>query len=94
MWQRLCTVLEADSLVEDPDFATEKLRFQNRDRLNDALAEYLLKRTSAEWIEVLNDAGVPSGPIYDIEEVFSDPQVQHLGMAAPVSHQHWAILRL
>ena len=48
MWQRLCTVLEADSLVEDPDFATEKLRFQNRDRLNDALAEYLLKRTSAE----------------------------------------------
>ena len=86
MWQRLCTVLEADSLVEDPDFATEKLRFQNRDRLNDALAEYLLKRTSAEWIEALNDAGVPSGPIYDIEEVFSDPQVQHLGMAAPVSH--------
>ena len=86
MWQRLCTVLEADSLVEDPDFATEKLRFQNRDRLNDALAEYLSKRTSAEWIEALNDAGVPSGPIYNIEEVFSDPQVQHLGMAAPVSH--------
>ena len=86
MWQRLCAVLEADSLVEDPDFATEKLRFQNRDRLNDALAEYLLKRTTAEWIEALNDAGVPSGPIYDIEEVFSDPQVRHLGMAAPVSH--------
>ena len=86
MWQRLCTVLEADLLVEDPDFATEKLRFKNRDRLNDALAEYLSKRTSAEWIEALNEAGVPCGPIYDIEEVFSDPQVQHLGMAAPVSH--------
>ena len=86
MWQRLCTVLEADSLAEAPDFATEKLRFKNRDRLNDALADYLSKRTSAEWIEALNDAGVPSGPINDIEEVFSDPQVQHLGMAAPVSH--------
>lgn len=86
MWQRLCAVLEADLLVEDPDFATEKLRFKNRDRLNDALAEYLSKRTSAEWIEALNEAGVPCGPIYDIEEVFSDPQVQHLGMAAPVSH--------
>ena len=86
MWQRLCTVLEADLLVEDPDFATEKLRFKNRDRLNDALAEYLSKRTSAEWIEALNEAGVPCGPIYDIGEVFSDPQVQHLGMAAPVSH--------
>ena len=86
MWQRLCTVLEADLLVEDPDYATEALRFKNRDRLNDALAEYLSKRTSAEWIEALNEAGVPCGPIYDIEEVFSDPQVQHLGMAAPVSH--------
>jgi len=86
MWQRLCTVLEADLLVEDPDYATEALRFKNRDRLNDALAEYLSKRTSAEWIEALNEAGVPCGPIYDIGEVFSDPQVQHLGMAAPVSH--------
>jgi formyl-CoA transferase len=86
MWQRLCTVLDADLLAEDPDYATEKLRFKNRDRLNDALAEYLSKRTSAEWIEALNEAGVPCGPIYDIGEVFSDPQVQHLGMAAPVSH--------
>ena len=86
MWQRLCTVLGADLLVEDPDYATEALRFKNRDRLNDALAEYLSKRTSAEWIEALNEAGVPCGPIYDIGEVFSDPQVQHLGMAAPVSH--------
>ena len=86
MWQRLCTVLEADLLVEDPDYATEELRFKNRDRLNDALADYLSKRTSAEWIEELNEAGVPCGPIYDIGEVFSDPQVQHLGMAAPVSH--------
>ena len=86
MWQRLCAVLEADLLVEDPDYATEELRFKNRDRLNDALADYLSKRTSAEWIEELNEAGVPCGPIYDIGEVFSDPQVQHLGMAAPVSH--------
>ncbi len=86
MWQRLCTVLESDLLVEDPDYTTEALRFKNRDRLNDALAEYLSKRTSAEWIEALNEAGVPCGPIYDIGEVFSDPQVQHLGMAAPVSH--------
>ena len=54
--------------------------------MNAALAEYLSKRTSAEWIEALNEAGVPCGPIYDIGEVFSDPQVQHLGMAAPVSH--------
>ena len=86
MWQRLCAVLEADLLVEDPDYATEELRFKNRDRLNDALADYLSKRTSAEWIEELNEAGVPCGPIYDIGEVFSDPQVQHLGMAAPISH--------
>ena len=86
MWQRLCAVLEADVLLEDPDYATEELRFKNRDRLNDVLATILSRRTSGEWIEALNDAGVPCGPIYDIDEVFADPQVRHLGMAASVSH--------
>jgi crotonobetainyl-CoA:carnitine CoA-transferase CaiB-like acyl-CoA transferase len=42
------------------------------------------QRTSAEWIRILNDAGVPSGPIYRVDEAFADPQVRHLGMAQPV----------
>ena len=46
----------------------------------------LVKKTSAEWIETLNRAGVPSGPIYNIKQVFEDPQVRHLGLAQPVRH--------
>ena len=42
------------------------------------------QKTSAEWIKLLNDAGVPCGPIYKINESFADPQVQHLEMAQPV----------
>ena len=42
------------------------------------------QKTSAEWIKILNDAGVPCGPIYRIDEAFADPQVRHLEMAQPV----------
>jgi len=86
MWRRLCEVLGADDLVDHPDYADEASRLRNRDALNPLLDEYLGKRTSAEWIEALNAAGVPCGPIYTIDEVFEDPQVRHLGMAAPVEH--------
>ena len=86
MWKRLCMTLEAKDLLENPKYATEKLRFDNRDSLHKALANYLMKRSGSEWIEILNAAGVPCGPIYSINEVFSDSGVQHLSMEAPVSH--------
>ena len=52
--------------------------------LNADIERYTVKRTSAEWIELLNKAGVPCGPIYSIDQVYADPQVVHLGMAQPV----------
>ena len=50
------------------------------------MEEYLVKRSSSDWIELLNDAGVPCGPINSIDEVFNDPQVKHLEMTKPVLH--------
>jgi crotonobetainyl-CoA:carnitine CoA-transferase CaiB-like acyl-CoA transferase len=50
------------------------------------IAEYLRQRTSQQWIDELNAAGVPSGPIYKMNEVFADPQVQHLGIAQDAPH--------
>ena len=44
-------------------------------------------RTSAEWVQVLNDAGVPTGPIYSIDQMFADPQVQQLNQVKPVPHK-------
>jgi formyl-CoA transferase len=50
------------------------------------VADRLRTRTTAEWVEALNQAGVPCGPVYRMDEVFADPQVGHLGMTAPVEH--------
>ena len=86
MWQRLCAVLEAPALLENPDYATEESRLEHRDDLNADLAGYLKNRSSREWIDALNDTGVPCGPIYAIDEMFADPQVTHMGMAQPVRH--------
>jgi crotonobetainyl-CoA:carnitine CoA-transferase CaiB-like acyl-CoA transferase len=86
MFRRLCTELGAESLAADPDYATDKLRSKNRERLNAAIEEITKTKSSAEWIDVINRAGVPCGPIYKMDEVFADPQVRHLGIAQGVDH--------
>ena len=53
-----------------------------------------MKRTSADWIERLNEAGVPCGPIYSIDQMFADPQVEHLGMAQPVKRKDKSLMKL
>jgi crotonobetainyl-CoA:carnitine CoA-transferase CaiB-like acyl-CoA transferase len=86
IYRRLCQALSADHLAADPRYATGKARSENRDALNEAIGAITRDRTSADWIEVLNKAGVPSGPIYKMDEVFADPQVKHLGMTRVVPH--------
>ena len=86
MWKRLCDALEAAELFEDPRFSTPGRRSRNRDALNMILEEKLQTKTSAEWVEVLNAAGVPCGPILPIDQVFTNEQVRHLGLAQSVVH--------
>src|SRR5262245_8711633 len=86
MWTSLCKVIGREDMLESPDFKGGKKRAENRAKLNSILNESLAKKTSAEWIEILNKAGIPCGPIYKIGEVFADTQVQHLGVATPVEH--------
>jgi formyl-CoA transferase len=86
MYRRLCAAIGAPELVDDPRFKTIHDRSKNRKQLNAELDRILVKKTSAEWIEALNKAGVPSGPIYDVRQVFEDPQIRHLGMAQTVRH--------
>jgi formyl-CoA transferase len=87
MWKRLCEVLGADELFENPDYVDGALRSTNRDALNAAIESVTVSRSSDDLVESMNAAGVPCGPIYSIDEVFSDPQVQHLGMSKPVQHK-------
>ena len=80
MWEKLCQSIGAPALATTPDYKTSALRSKNRDVLNAALETHLVKKSSVHWVEALNAAGVPAGPIYNMDQVFADPQVQHLGI--------------
>jgi crotonobetainyl-CoA:carnitine CoA-transferase CaiB-like acyl-CoA transferase len=84
IYTRFCEALGVPELVTHPDYATHDARSRNRVALNRAIAERTRSYMSEALIALLNRAGVPSGPIYKMNEVFSDPQVQHLGMAVSV----------
>jgi formyl-CoA transferase len=86
MWLRLCQAIERTDLLEAPEFKGGENRAKNRAALNAALNQALKAKTSAQWVEVLNAAGVPCGPIYSADQVFADPQVKHLEAAAEVDH--------
>ena len=82
----LCHVIGLPGIPGDPRFDSSANRSANRAELNALIAERLRARTTAEWVEALNQAGVPCGPVYRMDEVFADPQVEHLAMTEPVQH--------
>jgi len=86
MWAGLCKAIGREDMLASPDFKGGKKRAENRAKLNSILNESLSRKTGAEWIEILNKAGIPCGPIYKVDEVFADPQVKHLGVATAVEH--------
>jgi len=86
MWTRICKLFGHEELASDERFKTNELRAKHRAALNAVMNEALAKRSSAQWIEALNKIGVPTGPIYKMDEVFADPQVQHIKAAVQVEH--------
>ena len=87
MWTRLCDAISAKTLLQEVDYETSAGRSKHRDRLNAEIDGFLANKTSADWIVILNKAGVPCGPIYSIDAMFADPQVEHLGIAADVKKE-------
>ncbi len=86
LWRRFCEAAGVEDLLHNPDFATVVSRAKNRDALIAHLNEIIGRKPNAYWVELMNKAGVPCGPINNIDQTFADPQVQHLGIAKPVSH--------
>jgi crotonobetainyl-CoA:carnitine CoA-transferase CaiB-like acyl-CoA transferase len=84
IWQRCCEAIGAPELLANPDYATGAARSKNRDALNAAINVCTAKRSTAQWVDELNAAGVPCGPIYAIDQMFADAQVKHLGIAQDV----------
>ncbi|HTY69705.1 MAG TPA: CoA transferase [Alphaproteobacteria bacterium] len=81
IWERFCRVVGGEEWMKDPNFATSAARSKNRAAMNEAINARTATETSATWIARFNEAGVPCGPIYSIDQVFADPQVRHLGIA-------------
>ena len=94
MWQRVCEAIGRPDLFEQPDFTTAEARAKNRKALNAELNKGFAKKTSAEWVEILNKGGVPCGPIYRMDEVFADPQVKHVQAATEVQSRKLGKLRI
>jgi formyl-CoA transferase len=86
LFARFCKAAGAEHLAGDPAYSSGRARLKNRDQLNAAIEAITRSKTSAQWIEILNAAGVPCGPIYQMDEVFADPQVRHIGIARAIEH--------
>ena len=84
IWKRFCDLVNRQDLRDHPDYAEAEARSRNRDALNQEIETFISEETSEHWVELLNKNGVPSGPIYNIDEAFEDPQVKHLEMAKTV----------
>jgi len=86
IWKRLCDAIGRPDLMSDPRFASAQGRATHRTALADEINAVLASRPSLEWVESLNAAGVPCGPIHAMDEVFADAQVRHLNAAVAVEH--------
>jgi formyl-CoA transferase len=94
IFKRLCETIGRPELINDARFVNAKDRSKNRTECNAEIEKALVTRPSAEWVETLNAAGVPSGPIYNVKEMVEDPHVVHLGLATEVKHETLGTLRI
>jgi len=85
-WRDFARLIGAPHLLDNPDYATGQGRSQHRDELNDEIGTFTARQSTAHWVETLNEAGIPAGPVYSIDQTFADPQVEHLELAQPVEH--------
>jgi crotonobetainyl-CoA:carnitine CoA-transferase CaiB-like acyl-CoA transferase len=84
--RNMCEVVGLPGIPHDPRFSSAAGRSANRAELNALIAARLRTRTTAAWVDAFNQAGVPCGPVYKMDEVFADPQVKHLAMTEPAEH--------
>ncbi|MEL7190774.1 MAG: CoA transferase, partial [Pseudomonadota bacterium] len=86
VYRKLLAVLDMEHLLEDERIDTNEKRMKNRALMRDILEPVFTSKSSDHWIETMNAAGVPAGPILSVPGVFADPQVIHREMVMPVDH--------
>jgi formyl-CoA transferase len=94
MWRKLCALTGLDTLATNPDYKDNTARMRNRDEIKRQLNAVFASRTRLEWTKDLVNLGLPAGPIYDMADVFEDPQVKHWGMVETVAHPKLGDIKL
>lgn len=94
IWERCAQAIGAPELYSHPDYLTAPDRSKNRDALNAEIEKRTLTKSTETWVRELNEAGVPCGPIYAIDQMFEDEQVKHLGIAQEVPNDEDRDIRL
>ncbi len=85
-WGRLARLLSREELIDDPRFAKTPERMANLDAVREILTPYFLEKTRAEWMPLMEIAGIPAGPILDTAEMHEDEQARHRNMIVEVEH--------
>ncbi|HEC41172.1 MAG TPA: hypothetical protein ENI29_23205 [bacterium] len=86
LWRMLCKAIGLEKSIDDPKFATNAKRVENREEIVKIISDIIITKNGEEWLKILTDAGVPCGPIYTIDKVFTDPQVLHRQMLKKLDH--------
>src|SRR5207248_2269439 len=86
LFRKFCEAAGCTALAQDPRFATNGKRVENRAELTRLIQEIFRKKTTAQWIELLDGAGVPNGPINNLAQVFEEPQVKARGIRIELQH--------
>jgi formyl-CoA transferase/CoA:oxalate CoA-transferase len=86
LWRTFCRALGLEPLANDGRFATNELRVRHRQELANLLQATFQKQPVRHWLDVLDQAGIPAGPIYTVAEALSDPHVLHRQMVLDVPH--------
>ncbi|MBR0823509.1 CaiB/BaiF CoA-transferase family protein [Bradyrhizobium liaoningense] len=94
IWERCAQAIGAPELYSHPDYVTAPARSKNRDALNAEIEKRTVAKSTETWVREFNDAGVPCGPIYAIDQMFEDAQVKHLGIAQDVPNDEDRHIRL
>ncbi len=87
LWQKFCKAAGLENIMNKKSFATNEVRVENREELIEIIGKVISTKDSEEWLKILTDAGVPCGPIFNMEKIFSDPQVLHREMVKELDHK-------
>ncbi|MBY8991331.1 MAG: CoA transferase [Candidatus Lokiarchaeota archaeon] len=86
LWGKFCKAIGLESITNNPKYATNADRVKNREELIEIIGNIICTKKTNDWLNILNEAGIPCGPIYNLDQVFSDPQVLHREMVKEIDH--------